>query len=358
MKSIRNLCILFVLFIIVAFIAINFAIVTVPVGSVGVQTKKFAIFGEKGVVAEDFQPGWHMRIAGLQNWQMFDSTVQTLEMTKSPNDGSRRGRDDVRVKSSDGYEVSIDVTLKYRIKDGTANELYQNTGSGVKYKQIVRDKTRKACQTILGQMQTEEFYNPEARRKATTAIVENLQESLNENFVSIIDVLLKNVQFDPQYEKKIQAKKLADQEVQLNISLEKAEKMRGLTRDIKKETEMKVAVINAERKAEIVKIKNETAIRLATISAKYNKISTETKADADLYAAENGAEGKLLIKKAEAEGEKLRNSAMQGVGGSTIVALEAARNLNISNITISSIDTDLLDIDAMASKLGANKTAE
>jgi hypothetical protein len=55
---------------------------------------------------------------------------------------------------------------------------------------------------------------------------------------------------------------------------------------------------------------------------------------------------------AEAEGEKLRNAAMIGVGGSTIVALEAAKNLNLSDVTISTVDTDLLDIDSMATKLG------
>ena len=44
-------------------------------------------------------------------------------------------------------------------------------------------------------------------------------------------------------------------------------------------------------------------------------------------AEEKGeAEKILMVKKAEAEGEKLRNRAMMGVGGSTIVALEAAND--------------------------------
>ena len=70
------------------------------------------------------------------------------------------------------------------------------------------------------------------------------------------------------------------------------------------------------------------------------------------HKAQNEAKGQLLVKKAEAEGEKLRNRAMMGVGGSTIVALEAARSLTLSNITISTVETDLLDIDGMATKLG------
>ena len=53
-----------------------------------------------------------------------------------------------------------------------------------------------------------------------------------------------------------------------------------------------------------------------------------------MYAAKKNAEGRLLVKEAEAEGERLRNLAMQGVGGGIIVALEAAKNLNLENVTI------------------------
>jgi len=355
MKTIRNFCVLFVILIIGAFLVINFAIVTIPVGHVGVQIKNFAVLGPKGVVQEDFKPGWQWRIPGLHIWNKFDSTVQTLEMTRDPYSGSQRGRDDIRVKSADGYEVSIDVTMKFRIMEGKAHLVRKNTGIDGRYKLIVRDKAQKACQTILGQMKTEHFYNPDARRESSKKVMEVLQASLAENFVEVVDILLKAVQFDPQYEQKIQAKKLADQEVLLNVSLEKAEKMRGFTRKIEKETEMKVIVINSELEAAKVAIQNEMKIEVAEINAEADRISTELHADADLYQAEKAATGQLLIKKAEAQGEKLRNQAMQGVGGSTIVALEAARNLNIEDVTVSSMNVDFLNIDEMATKLGANK---
>ena len=38
--------------------------------------------------------------------------------------------------------------------------------------------------------------------------------------------------------------------------------------------------------------------------------------------------------------------------GSVIVALEAARNLNLADVTIPTMDTDLLDIDGTVQKLG------
>ena len=59
---------------------------------------------------------------------------------------------------------------------------------------------------------------------------------------------------------------------------------------------------------------------------------------------------------AEAEGERLRNEAMQGSGGNVIVALEAAKNLNLSNATFSTLHVDLLDVDAMVDRLGLGES--
>ena len=88
-------------------------------------------------------------------------------------------------------------------------------------------------------------------------------------------------------------------------------------------------------------------------TAKLNRIMRERKVRRELLAAKKDADGRLQVKQAEAEGERLRNLAMQGVGGGIIVALEAAKNLNLEDVTISTVENDLLDIDGMATKLGA-----
>jgi regulator of protease activity HflC (stomatin/prohibitin superfamily) len=324
----------------------------VPVGHAGVRTQEYALIGSKGVVQRDFGPGWHRDLGPVDSWVMFDSTVQILEMTRDPSRGTRKGRDDVQVQSADGYTVSVDVTVKYRIQPGKAHKVYQDTGSKDKYKVIVRNEAEKACMALFGQMKTEDFYNPTERRKRAGEVKGQLARSLSDNYVEVIDVLMRDVQFDPGYENKIRRKKLADQEVELNKSAARAEEMRGRTQLIEAETQRKLAVISQEKESELVKMRAETDREVAKITADAQKYVTEKRADADLVKAEKEAEGGLLVKKAEAEGERLRNRAMMGVGGSTIVALEAARNLKLSDVAISTLDTDLLDIDRMATKLG------
>lgn len=353
MRAIRAFSILLVLAVIAAFLAFKFTLIYVPVGVIGVRTQEYAIFGEKGVVQKDFGPGFHRNLGPIDSWVLFDSTVQTLEMTREPEQGSQRGRDDVQVQSADGYAVSVDITAKYRIKVGKAHKLYGDTGSGTKYKTIVRNESQQACIALFGLMKTEEFYDPERRRATAAEVKQRLIASLADNHVEVIDVLIRDVRFDPEYEHKIRRKKLADQEVELNKSMARAATMRGKTQVIKAESERKVRVIQKEKEAALVEMEAQTDRDIAKIRADYERYATEKRADADLAAAEKEARGKLLVKKAEAEGERLRNEAMQGAGGSIIVALEAARNLNLADVTISTVDIDLLDVDAMATKLGA-----
>ena len=165
-------------------------------------------------------------------------------------------------------------------------------------------------------------------------------------------MLMRDVQFDPEYESKIRRKKLADQEVEVNKSMAKAAHKRGLTQVVETETTKLVKIITQEKVAELIRMKARNDRAIVKITADYERYATRKKADADLEAAKMDAKGDLLLKQAEAEGERLRNDAMRGVGGSIIVALEAARNLNFADVTISTLNIDLLDLDAMATKLG------
>ena len=94
---------------------------------------------------------------------------------------------------------------------------------------------------------------------------------------------------------------------------------------------------------------------LATIRAEATRYESEKKSEADLYAAKKRADGDLLLKKSEAEGERLRNEAMLGMGGKIIAALEAVKNIEIGEMTVSTLDTDVLDIDKLLSKLGLDE---
>ncbi|MBT3291570.1 MAG: hypothetical protein HN904_28260 [Victivallales bacterium] len=356
MKTLKIASAIIVITIAGLWLLLMFLFIDIRAGQVGVRTQELGILGKKGVVAKDWGPGWHRNFGFVDSWEMYDSTVQTLEMTRDPEQGSRRGKDDVEVTSGDGYRVSVDVTIKYRITPGEAHLLRQEVGPGVKYQEIVRNEARLACLAKLGQMTTEQFYEPKERKTRTEEIRELLAENLVKKHLEVVAVLLRDVEFDPDYEEKIRTKKLADQEVEVNKSEAKAEEMAGKTQVIEAETARLVKKIDEDQKAEIVRLQADADLKIATIAAEAEAYAAEKMADADLVQAQKEAEGDLQVKLSEAEGEKLRNKALSSAGGSIIAALEAARNIKISQIAVSTNETDLIDLDFMASKLGVPET--
>lgn len=355
MKIIKAISFAVIILIAGGWLIIKSLTVDIPIGKVGVRIQQYGMAGHKGVIKKDFGPGWHRDLGPIDKWELFDSTVQTLEMTREPHQGTVRAVDDVKVQSADGYAISLDVTVKYQVKTAEAHLMYQSLGSGSKFKAIVRNEAQKSCMGSFGTMKTEDFYNPAKRRDASENVRKMLVKSLGDKHIVVIDVLIRSVQFDPEYENKIRRKKLADQEVELNKSMAAAEQMSGKTQVIEAETKKLVDLVVKEKEAELIRMKAEADLEIATINANAKRYMTEKQSDADLVKAQKGAEGLLKVRKAEAVGEKLRNEALQGSGGDILVALEAAQNLNISSIEVSTVDMDFLDLDAMAGKLGAGE---
>ncbi|MGB0258941.1 MAG: SPFH domain-containing protein, partial [Coraliomargarita sp.] len=336
MKILKFLSLLVIIAVAGVFIAANFLFKRIELGETGVRTQQYAILGDKGVVQKDFGPGWHRNLPLLDTWKVFDSTVQTTEFTTEQerketkriysflSSSSQRyldstgGTGQVELKSKDGYTVRLDVTVKYRVTPTEVHKLYQELGSELRYKGIVRDQVQKTIRDVFGTMLTEQFYAPEVRRVKTTEATDELRHELAENHIELIEILIRDIAFDPSYERKILDKKLADQDVELNKSRALAEEKKGETNRIAAETEAKQLTMKADTDKEIAQIHADARLEAAKL-----------KADADLYKAELEAKGTLLEKEAAAEGERLKATALNTPGGQNLVAFEMVEQLQL-----------------------------
>jgi len=236
MKIIKILSGLIIVAVCSVFFTAGFLVVRIEPGETGVRTQQYAFLGDKGVVEEDFAAGYHRNLPLLDTWNVFDSTVQTTEFTtveerKEQNriysflsSSTKRyldstpvgGPGQIELKSKDGYTVRLDITVKYRIKPEETHKLYQKFNSEAKYKGIVRDQVQNTIRNVFGTMLTEEFYNPEVRRGKTEESFTSLSGDLARNHIELVQILIRDIAFDPSYERKILDKKLADQDVELN----------------------------------------------------------------------------------------------------------------------------------------------
>ncbi|GAN32916.1 MAG: hypothetical protein DYG83_00685 [Candidatus Brocadia sp. AMX2] len=342
---------------IVAFIAafvigIKFFVIKVGVDQVGVRTIIWGV--KRGIVQKDYGPGWHRAVTAIDQWDLYDSTVQTLELAKEPSRLGHDERKEAAIRTADDYDVSADIIVKYQIKRGEAWQLRQDIGVGERYKIIVENETRDIARSVLGKMVERDLYNPEEKRKRAAEFKIQLTERLVPRHVDIIDVLILELRFDPQLERKIKNIKLAELDNVLNKSKALAAEQRGITQTIDADTEAIAQKITGDKERSITVLDAETTKKTIELLAEADKYLIQKKAEGDLYKQQRKADGNLLIKQSQAEGERLRREAISGMGGDIIVALEAARNVNLADVNISSLDINLLDVDDMATRLGVS----
>src|SRR3989304_6809534 len=182
-------------------VGVKFFVIKVGVDQVGVRTRIWGV--TRGIVHKDYGPGWHRAVSGIDQWDLYDSTVQTLELAKEPSHMGHDERKEAAVRTADDYDVSVDMVVKYQIKKEEAWKLRQNIGGGERDKVIVENETRDIARSIFGKMVERELYNPEEKRKRAEECKILLTERLIPRHVNVIDVLILEMRFDPQLERKI-----------------------------------------------------------------------------------------------------------------------------------------------------------
>ncbi|MBS1258246.1 MAG: hypothetical protein MAG551_01299 [Candidatus Scalindua arabica] len=340
-----------VLAIIVIAVIVRFLIIRVEIDQIGVKTIVWGI--NRGVVQKDYNPGWHRYVRQIETWELYDATVQTFNFTREARtpDGKIESRE-LPIRTMDDYNVTVDIIVKFQIQRGKAHKIREEIGPGDRYKGFLESDIREVSRNVLGKMTEKDLYNPDEKRRRAEEAKQLLASAFDSRHINIIDFLILDMRFDPQLERKIKNVKLAELDQVLNISKERAVNQRGITQTIDATTEALAEKIQSDKDGQIVSLNAEMVTKVTKILADANKFLIEKKAEGDLYKEERRAAGELLIARAKAEGERLRRKAMTGAGGDMIVALEAARNINLDDVVVSTQDIDLLDIEEMIDKLG------
>ncbi len=331
-------------------------VIKIQPGQTGVLTKEWG----SGLQKEDYPPGYYLNLGPLHTWNVMDTTVQTLNLLRSTqrkrgNQTGPRPNPPLKVKSSDGADVTLDITVKYRVVPGLAWQVFKGQGGSDGYKLRVASRTKNTLISGLGKLKTEAFFDP-AHRKSTQDLMETqLRAELKKIDVELIAILIRDVDFQASFNDKIKAKTLTKQKAELEIAKTHAAEKTGETNEIRAQTGAKVAVIQQTLVKTITEMQAENDKRVKKVTADFEKYVVETQSEADLYAQQKQAEGIKLTKDAEARGEALKREALTGQGGSTLVALRVAENLQLGEMLISTQLVNPLDLDQMMRSLGAGK---
>jgi regulator of protease activity HflC (stomatin/prohibitin superfamily) len=174
-------------------------------GTVGVQS----LFGK--VQNDVLTSGLHI-IDPVVDVTIFDSRTQNYTMSAQTTEGQKPGDDAIRVLSSDGLEVTIDITVLYRVNPNRTPDILQNIGVDYEDK-IVRPVARTAIRDNAVSYEAVSLYSTK-RAEFQSRIQRTIAENFAKNGIELQQLLVRNVSLPASVKASIESKINAEQDAQ------------------------------------------------------------------------------------------------------------------------------------------------
>lgn len=179
--------------------------VVIDAGELGVES----LFGK--VYDGTLPSGLHLKNPLVQVYR-FNSKTQNYTMAAVHDEGKLAGDDAIRVLSSDGLEIALDVTVLYRIMPDKAPSIVKQVGPNYEdtiVRPIVRTKIRDASVYY----QAVDVYSSK-REELQTRIFKSIEQDFKDRGLVLEQLLIRNITLPASVKAAIEAKINAEQESQ------------------------------------------------------------------------------------------------------------------------------------------------
>ena len=177
----------------------------IDAGKVGVQT----LFGK--VQDNVLESGLHV-INPLVDVHLFDIQTQNYTMSAVSSEGQKEGDDAIRVLSSDGLEVTIDISVLYKVNPQKAPYILQNIGEDY-IEKIVRPVSRTAIRDNAVNYQAVDLYSSK-RQEFQERITRTITETFSKRGLELQQILVRNISLPASVKASIESKINAEQDAQ------------------------------------------------------------------------------------------------------------------------------------------------
>ncbi len=274
------------------------------VGLINVEPTEVAVEIDKvgGVVKDEpLGVGYHL----YNRWKT-DLVTYNVATRSYPQDVSKSEESEeysLELKTNDGQNVFVDLTVIYSLRSKEVPTLHKTVGKRYE-EQILLPQIKSEGRLVIGGYSAEELYQGKVRQTIQDNLSDKLSKVLEQYpAIQINNALIRHLSFSKDFESKIEEKKLAAQQVEINKNKALAQEQEALRTEAEAKGQRLRAVQEATGRAESAKVE----------------------ADAERYKLEQEAAGTLAKLKAEAEGKRLLTEALGG--GDNVVALKFAENI-------------------------------
>lgn len=221
----------------------------------------------KGVLPLQLDEGFHFLLPFVNRVEYYDVRMQTYSVSQTSWEGEVKGDDSIRALTSDGQEITIELSLRFHLDPQSVWKLHREIGRDYVSK-IIRPEIRSHTRIAFSEYPASKVYSSE-RRTIQNNIEQRLREKLARNYIVVDEVLMRAVTFSEAFQNAI---------LQKQISQQNAQRMQHVLEKEQKEKQRKL--ILAEGEAEAIRLKGQAiATNPRVISYDYvQKVAPNVKA--------------------------------------------------------------------------------
>lgn len=323
----------------------------IPIGMVGVKQINF---GGGGIVARDYDTGLAFGVRGYHSWHLIDRRTRVLTFAWESEGGDHPM---LEVRTRDGNVAQVGVSIPWRVKPGEAHRLVQD-GLKNAYPQRTRATVEKVLLQELASLSTDELAATDTRLLKAAETLPKLNALLAEYHVEAERILITQVWFGSEYEKKLQQRQLTHQEALLSEAGKLVDEERQKAELFKQDIDASEKSIRADMDKDMEQRSADGRRRISEIQAETKYYAKTRRAAAQAEYDKLAADGDRALAQAEQLKESLTNESLDTRGGRLLLARQAAENLNIKHVTLNSNDPrvpSVLDMDEIVRLLTGSK---
>jgi regulator of protease activity HflC (stomatin/prohibitin superfamily) len=225
------------------------ALVSVPVGSVGVVLNRFS-----GLKPEALTAGTHFILPGVESVVFYNTRLQEMTLSRRGEGGPDKD-ESIKGLSREGLEISADITVQYQIVALKAPQIHQEIGAA--YEDVViRPQVRSEVRNGIGSFNAADLISTK-RKELEATIIKALETQFQKANIELKAVLLRELRIPDSVAKAIEEKQTAEQRVQTEKNNREAERIRADTVVVKASGDAKAAVARAEGEAKSLRLRAE-----------------------------------------------------------------------------------------------------
>jgi regulator of protease activity HflC (stomatin/prohibitin superfamily) len=162
-----------------------------------------------GYRSEPLQPGLRWIIPFFENVVVYPISRQTYTMSIAPNEGEIQGDDSITARTSDGQEIFVDASAIYAIDPNKVVQVHIDWQD--RYAdELVRPLARGIIRDVVSQYQVEQVVTSK-RVEMIDQISNDMNQRLEDNGLKLVEFILRNITFSPEYAASVEQKQVAEQ---------------------------------------------------------------------------------------------------------------------------------------------------